>query len=90
MQNKSIDKCTTEERLHLVKYFLDVTEFKLLNDQLSQIEAKLVIAHQAVPTMLATISVEPMTTRVLPRGNWMDNSGEIVQPSIPEFMGGTQ
>ena len=90
MLNKSIDKCTTEERIHLVKYFLDVTEFKLLNDQLSQIEAKLVIAHQAVPTMLATISVEPMTTRVLPRGNWMDNSGEIVQPSIPEFMGGTQ
>ncbi len=27
--------------------------------------------------------------RVLPRGNWQDRSGEIVQPSIPEFLAGS-
>jgi hypothetical protein len=27
--------------------------------------------------------VEPRVTRVLPRGNWMDDSGEIVQPAVP-------
>jgi hypothetical protein len=26
-------------------------------------------------------------TKVLPRGNWLDDSGEVVQPAIPEFMG---
>jgi hypothetical protein len=33
---------------------------------------------------------EPMTpreTRILPRGNWMDDSGAIVEPAVPEFLG---
>ena len=25
--------------------------------------------------------------KILPRGNWLDKSGEEVQPAIPEFMG---
>jgi hypothetical protein len=27
-----------------------------------------------------------MVTRVLPRGNWQDESGEIVQPAVPHFL----
>ena len=84
--NKAVAKWKTEERLHLVRYFVGVPELKLLHERLTQIDEKLVMVHQAVPTMLATVSVEPMTTRILPRGNWMDNSGEVVQPGVPEFM----
>ena len=29
---------------------------------------------------------EPLVTRVLPRGNWQDDSGEIVQPAPPHFL----
>jgi hypothetical protein len=32
--------------------------------------------------------MEPRTVRVLPRGNWMDESGEVVEPGVPEFLGG--
>jgi len=35
---------------------------------------------------LVTESVEPRTIRVLPRGNWMDDSGEIVEPRTPHFL----
>jgi hypothetical protein len=35
---------------------------------------------------LVTESREPMGTRVLPRGNWQDESGEIVQPAPPHFL----
>jgi hypothetical protein len=28
--------------------------------------------------------------RVLPRGNWLDSSGEVVAPGVPEFMGALQ
>jgi len=41
---------------------------------------------KSIPTVLATVSTKPQITRILPRGNWMDNSGEIVQPDIPEFL----
>lgn len=35
---------------------------------------------------LVTKSVEPRTIRVLPRGNWMDTSGEVVEPQAPHFL----
>ena len=35
---------------------------------------------------LISKSVEPRTIRVLPRGNWMDDSGEIVEPQSPSFL----
>jgi len=34
----------------------------------------------------ATISAEPREVRILPRGNWMDDSGEIVTPATPHFL----
>jgi mono/diheme cytochrome c family protein len=30
---------------------------------------------------------EPRLVRILPRGNWMDESGEVVTPAIPAFLG---
>jgi hypothetical protein len=29
---------------------------------------------------------EPLVTRVLPRGNWQDESGAVVTPGVPEFL----
>ncbi len=36
---------------------------------------------------MITKSVEPRTIRVLARGDWMDESGEVVQPAVPQFLG---
>ena len=33
-----------------------------------------------------TVAAEPRTTRVLPRGNWQDESGEVVPPAPPAFL----
>ena len=38
---------------------------------------------KSVPTTLITTSGPPRTIRVLPRGNWLDETGEIVQPATP-------
>ncbi len=38
---------------------------------------------KAVPTTLVSMAVPPRTIRVLPRGNWLDDSGAIVQPGLP-------
>jgi hypothetical protein len=37
---------------------------------------------------LVSMSVEPRTVRILPRGDWLDESGEVVQPATPAFLGG--
>ena len=40
---------------------------------------------QFVPTMV-TQAIAPREIRILPRGNWMDNSGKVVQPATPHFL----
>ena len=39
--------------------------------------------EKTIPTVLVSQSVEPREMRVLPRGNWMDDSGPIVLPGFP-------
>ncbi len=46
---------------------------------------RLDLEAQFVPTMI-TRSVPPREIRILPRGNWMDKSGPVVQPRTPHFM----
>ena len=36
---------------------------------------------------LVSRSIEPRMVRILPRGNWLDDSGEVVQPAPPSFLG---
>ncbi|MCA8974152.1 MAG: DUF1549 domain-containing protein, partial [Planctomycetes bacterium] len=44
----------------------------------------------AMPVCLATVATEPMTIRVLRRGDWMDDNGEVVQPGVPAAFGSLQ
>ncbi|HEX3151894.1 MAG TPA: PSD1 and planctomycete cytochrome C domain-containing protein [Gemmataceae bacterium] len=37
--------------------------------------------------VMVTQSIAPRTVRMLPRGNWLDDTGEIVNPAIPAFLG---
>ena len=37
------------------------------------------------PTVV-TVAWKPRVTRVLPRGNWQDQSGEVVEPATPAFL----
>jgi hypothetical protein len=43
------------------------------------------VAARGRRTMI-TVATTPRTTRVLPRGNWLDATGEIVQPAVPHFL----
>lgn len=42
-----------------------------------------------ITTTLITRAREPRTIRVLHRGNWMDETGEVVQPATPAALRGT-
>ena len=51
-----------------------------MKDELKKREGgmRTMLISEALPT--------PRMTRVLHRGNWMDESGEVVQPAVPEFL----
>ncbi|MGV3532962.1 MAG: DUF1553 domain-containing protein, partial [Chthoniobacteraceae bacterium] len=45
--------------------------------------------EKELPRCLTTeVMPTPRTVRLLPRGNWMDESGEVVQPALPSFLPG--
>ena len=45
------------------------------------------LLNSSIPSVVTTVSTDPMPTRILPRGNWMDDSAPIVEPAIPRFLG---
>ncbi|WP_018968569.1 PSD1 and planctomycete cytochrome C domain-containing protein [Rubritalea marina] len=56
-------------------------------------QTKLQLAYRAINKYLdgvretpATISAKPREIKVLPRGNWMDETGEVVLPATPHFL----
>jgi hypothetical protein len=57
-----------------------LAEWKKTEEQRKKVEssARLCMITQALKT--------PRISRVLSRGNWLDESGEIIQPSVPHFM----
>jgi Protein of unknown function (DUF1553)/Protein of unknown function (DUF1549)/Planctomycete cytochrome C len=41
---------------------------------------------QQIPTSLVTTVASPRVIRVLPRGNWLDETGPVVEPAVPGFL----
>jgi hypothetical protein len=50
-------------------------------------EARLSILESSVPRVVTTVATKPRQIRVLPRGNFLDESGPVVEPAIPGFLG---
>ncbi|CAN5911753.1 PSD1 and planctomycete cytochrome C domain-containing protein [soil metagenome] len=42
--------------------------------------------RDGVALTLVTEAWEPATTRILPRGDWLNESGEVVEPGVPGFL----
>jgi hypothetical protein len=88
------DLLNRHQRAQLQKLENQLTEHKhpsstgdKIANQISQLEKKCkAIRNQAQRTMI-TVSIPPRTIRILPRGNWLDDSGPIVEPDVPEFLG---
>jgi hypothetical protein len=82
-------KSRTEAQLKALKQHFQwaSSELQPLFSQLEKLKAARSMHEAGIPEVMVTESVEPRETRILPRGNWMDDSGEVVQPAIPGFLG---
>jgi len=56
----------------------------------ARLEAELDLLESRIPRVLVTETTEPAVTRILPRGNFLDESGDIVEPALPAFLGTLQ
>jgi len=72
--DSSVQSVSTEDRE------LIVGQIEVLKEERASIE------KNARKTMISR-AVTPRMTRILPRGNWLDESGEIVEPAVPARLG---
>ncbi|MBI4556770.1 MAG: DUF1553 domain-containing protein [Candidatus Hydrogenedentes bacterium] len=71
----------------LAKYYRSIApELAAVRDEMAETQLRLTQLNKEIPTTLITRAVEPRVVRILPRGNWLDESGEIVTPSVPHFL----
>ena len=69
--------------------YLELTDQASIDRYRELVGKKKKVENQGIWTMVSR-AVKPRTMRVLPRGNWMDDSGPVVLPSVPEFLGSIQ
>ncbi len=80
-----------KEKTAIASYFADkVTPlFKSERDAVAKAQQARDAFYNPLPKCLVSISdANKRTVRILPRGNWMDESGPLVKASLPAFLPG--
>ncbi|MFN0109757.1 MAG: PSD1 and planctomycete cytochrome C domain-containing protein [Blastocatellia bacterium] len=62
-------------------------ELQPLAIRIAKLEAERDLLDSQIPRVLIAESVTPVETRILPRGNFLDESGQMVTPAIPTMFG---
>ncbi|NDD65804.1 MAG: DUF1553 domain-containing protein, partial [Acidobacteria bacterium] len=55
--------------------------------RLARLEAELEMLNSQIPQVVYTEATTPVETRILPRGNFLDETGAVVAPAIPVALG---
>ncbi len=87
LQIKPAGRSAAQQKLVLEHFKWSVLEFQEQIVRLAQLQAEHDLLDAAIPRVLVTETTTPDETRILPRGNWMDESGQIVAPAVPVFLG---
>ncbi|YCM42196.1 PSD1 and planctomycete cytochrome C domain-containing protein [Verrucomicrobiaceae bacterium 227] len=84
---KSSERSPEDEKL-LADYYEKISpEIAAQNKEVAKLEGELKAVRDGMRRMLVAEALPtPRMTRVLPRGNWLDETGEVVQPAVPVFL----
>ncbi len=82
LRGESDDRKTLEAYLRFASPSLEP-----LVVEVARLEAQLGLLDAAIARVVVTESGPPFVTRILRRGDFLDESGEVVEPAIPGFLG---
>jgi mono/diheme cytochrome c family protein len=82
-----IDKRSDEQRKKLTAHYRSVAILlEPVRTELASTEKKRTELYDSIPKTLVTVAQAPREMRILPRGNWLSDSGEVVAPAVPHFL----
>ncbi len=81
------EKRSPEQRQRLAAYYRTIAPaLDAVRAQAAPLQQERKELEDAGTRCLITVSATPRTVRVLPRGNWQDDSGAVVEPAVPHFL----
>ena len=85
---KESDKRSAPEKAKLEAAFKQVTpKLSDLRTKVATVEKEKADFEKAAPKCLTTIHTDAKrTVRILPRGNWMDETGEVMKAALPRYL----
>ena len=80
-------KIDPELRKPLLDHFRKIApSLQPIRDKIAKLEQQAQGAKGSTRMTLVTLASNPREIRILPRGNWMDRSGPVVEPALPAFL----
>ncbi|MBS0260750.1 MAG: DUF1553 domain-containing protein, partial [Planctomycetes bacterium] len=80
---------TPDQQGQLAAYFRSIAPaLAPQRTELAEVEKRLKDLESSMTSTLITEAVAPRMVRVLARGNWMDDQGEVVEPAFPSLFAG--
>lgn len=82
------DSRNDKQKNEIASYFRTVApELKPVRDEIARLGNEKAAFEKSIPRTLMTKVRAPRPIRLLPRGNWLDETGPVMSSAIPEFLG---
>jgi mono/diheme cytochrome c family protein len=80
-------KRTPQQKQALADHYRTIApELDSQRKELAVVQGQRDAIMKAVPTTLVTTAGAPRVVRLLHRGNWQDDSGDVMRPAVPGFL----
>ena len=84
---KTASELTEADKSELYRFFLRSSDsVKKERELVNQLKKQKSNIENSFRPILVTNRIKPRMTRVLPRGDWLNDSGEVVTPGVPSFL----
>ena len=80
-------KPTDQDRKELLTHYRTIApSLALARKKIAELTKQEELLKTSTRSTLVTLSTVPRTIKLLPRGDWTDDSGEVLLPAAPEFL----
>jgi hypothetical protein len=80
-------KRTSQQKQVIADHYRGIApELEAIRKAVANVQKQRDALLKNAPTTLVTMAGPPRVVRILPRGNWLDDSGQIVEPAVPGFL----
>ena len=87
LQKEEAERNDAEKQIVLEHFEWSAPEFQEQVIRIAKLETERTMLDASIPRVLVTERMRPRVTRVLPRGDFLNENGAVVVPAIPAFLG---